>query len=147
MLSKKTHLQEVQPVAFMLPHEHIEVLSKLCQCGLYKNVPIRWLLWNYGGVPVNWDRTDSVEVLSLNLPGQCGLYKNLRMPITVLSRKQVTDGTWDDLMTIIAWSLQFAALGQHPRARHNGAPWLPSDYKRAKKVHSLFQELSGGGEG
>ena len=61
------------------------------------------------------------------------------MPITVLSRKQVTDGTWDDLMTIIAWSLRFAALGQHPRARHNGAPWLPSDFKRTKKVHSCLR--------
>ena len=72
-------------------------------------------LWG-DGVPGNWDRTESVEVVSLNLPGQSGKYKNLRLPFTALSHKLVTYGTFDDIMAVVAWSLQYAVLGKFPTA-------------------------------
>ena len=103
-------------------------------------------LWG-DGVPCNWDRTESVEVVSLNLPGQGGQYKNLRLPVTALSRKLVTDGTWDDIMAVVAWSLQYAAIGKFPTERHNGSPWLPSDVKRANKDNIFVEELLDRGEG
>lgn len=160
VLNKETHLAEMQHLAFMLPHELIEVLDRLgsseiiCSsagldplskrhwehCKLKANAASMVPLGLWGdGVPCNWDRTESVEVVSLNLPGQGGQYKNLRLPVTALSRKLVTDGTWDDIMAVVAWSLQYAAIGKFPAARHNGSPWLPSDVKRANKENSFLK--------
>ena len=95
-------------------------------------------LWG-DGVPVNWDRVESVETFSLNLPGQSGTYKPLRLPITFLSRKQVIAKTWTDIMEVIAWSLRHAADGSCPVVRHDRVagcerPWRTNDAKRAKLV-------------
>ena len=88
-------------------------------------------------MPVNWDRTESVETFSLNLPGQSGKYKSLRLPITALSRKQVTENTWGDVMEVIAWSLRHCANGTRPTARHDLQPWWLEDATRAKQAHRM----------
>ena len=145
--------QEVKElVSFLLPREFLTVLAKkarrevlMCRTGLdakslqhlescEKSSGQELLglgLWG-DGVPVNWDRTESVETFSLNLPGQIGKYKPLRLPITALSRKQVTENTWTDVMDVIAWSLRYCSVGIHPPQRHDFAPWKPSDKDRAK---------------
>ena len=43
-------------------------------------------LWG-DGVPCNWDRTESVEVISMNLPGQDGQWGPLRIPLVAISNK------------------------------------------------------------
>ena len=90
-------------------------------------------LWG-DGVPCNWDRTESVETFALNLPGQNGKYKPLRMPIVSISRKQISPHTFNDIMEVIQWSLCHCQVGAHPRRRHDGLDWFQSDKDRAKKV-------------
>ena len=84
------------------------------------------------GTPCNWDRTESVETLSLLLPGLSGEYKNLRLPVTALSGKHVCAETWVDICAVVKWSFQILATGQWPTSRHDGTPWRKSDCKRVK---------------
>ena len=89
------------------------------------------------GVPCNWDRTESVDVLSLSLPGLTGEFRNLRMPITALSHKHVCDETWQDINAVVKWSFECLATGTMPTQRHDGTPWRStgegkSDRKRLK---------------
>ena len=85
------------------------------------------------GVPFNWDRSQSVEVLSFNFPGLTGEWANLRIPITTVPKDWVaTTETFEDLLEIVLWSLQCLAIGQMPDARHDRAEWQASDTWRAK---------------
>ena len=86
-------------------------------------------LWG-DGVPANWDRSESYEILSLNLPGVA----KLRLPITCVSKKFWTKESQDDLMAIITWSCDAAFRGVHPTARHDGAAFIHprGDGKRKK---------------
>ena len=77
-------------------------------------------LWG-DGVPCNWDRTESVEVVSMNLPGQDGQWGPLRIPLVAISKKDVGPNTMDDLMGVIAWSLRYLAAGFWPSSRHDGS--------------------------
>ena len=87
-------------------------------------------LWG-DGAPCNWDRTESLEVFSLNLPGLDGEYRTLRVPIVALSKKNVaSQHTFDDILNVVAWSLRCAATGTFPEARRDQAEWKPSDKKR-----------------
>jgi len=88
------------------------------------------------GVPCNWDRSASIDCVSLNMPGLGGKWKNLRLPVTCLNHKQVIYETWIDIMTVITWSLTWAGMGVHPIARHDDTPFLPSDHKRLKAAGS-----------
>ena len=113
-------------------------LDHLTNCERKAGQPLLSLgLWG-DGVPCNWDRTESVETFALNLPGQCGVYKPLRLPITAISRKQITDNTWIDIMSVIAWSLRHASFGTYPAVRHDALDWQKSDKARAKHAN---QEL------
>ena len=59
-------------------------------------------LWG-DGVPVNYDRSESVEVLSFNLPGLA----NFRIPITCISKVHVAKHhTLDDILDIVRWSAE-----------------------------------------
>ena len=154
VLNQRTSIEELQWCAFMLPHEYLEVLAKLGsaeallanagldplssahleKCARQAGEPLVALgIWG-DGVPVNWDRTESVETFSLSLPGQTGKYKSLRMPITVVSRKQVSENTWDDILSVVAWSLNHCAAGTRPQQRHDAHAWLESDCHRKKGV-------------
>jgi hypothetical protein len=82
------------------------------------------------GTPCNWDRSESVETLSLSLPGLTGEFRNLRIPITALGNKHCCKETWEDICKILKWSLQILATGQWPTCRHDGTPWRKSDCKR-----------------
>ena len=79
---------------------------------------------------LTWDRSETVETLSLNLPGVTGQFKNLRIPLTALSSKQVCPHTWRDIMSVIKWSLEVLATGHWPTQRHDGTPWRKSDSHR-----------------
>ena len=85
------------------------------------------------GVPFNWDRSQSVEVLSFNFPGLKGEWENLRIPITCVPKNWVaTDETFEDLLEVVLWSLQCLAVGQMPDDRHDRSGWKASDKWRAK---------------
>ncbi len=152
--NKRTGKSEKQWCEFLLPHELFAMLHRfgndtaLCstdgmdvktlehyrycqeqsQCQTLLGVGI----WG-DGVPCNWDRSETVETISINLPGQTGDWKQLRIPIVGLSSKQVIDDTWVDLFEVIAWSFQCAASGYYPASRHDGKAWLArSDAERRK---------------
>ena len=67
-------------------------------------------LWGFGlhgdGAPVNYDRTESVIIISLNLPGLPGKNGRLRIPLIVLPDHCVGENTFDDIFEVVAWSLQ-----------------------------------------
>ena len=87
------------------------------------------------GVPFNWDRSESLEVISLNFPGLTGEWKSLRIPIASIPKDFVATGeTFDDILEIVVWSLRHLAVGVNPSARHDNQPWLPSDSARRAKA-------------
>ena len=77
-------------------------------------------LWG-DGVPYNYDRTASIDVFSLSVPGfYSGTLMNMRVPRFAIDRKHVVKGaTLDDLMEVLAWSFTFLALGRHPFVRRD----------------------------
>jgi len=84
------------------------------------------------GVPCNYDRTESAEVLSVNCPGVGGKWKPMRLPVVVLPHSRMSEHTWDDLMGVISWDLTWAFYGERPGERHDHQPWLKSDSARRK---------------
>jgi hypothetical protein len=86
------------------------------------------------GVPCNWDRSESAECFTMNFPGQSGEFKPLRLPLTALSRKQISEHTWFDILSVLSWSLRIAAAGVWPVARHDESAFSKADCHRAKQA-------------
>ena len=92
------------------------------------------------GVPCNYDRTESVFAISLNLPGVDGKWQNMRIPLVVLPKGRICDETMHDIFEVIAWSLRHLLAGTWPSSRHNGEPWRKgSDKRRSKRKGSLVR--------
>ena len=90
------------------------------------------------GCPANWDRTESIEVWSLNFPG-IAAWSNLRLPLSLISKKFVSSvNTFDDIFTVLSWSMRHCALGVWPNCRHNGEPFGHTDPNRAKASGKPF---------
>jgi hypothetical protein len=88
-------------------------------------------LW-LDGCPCNWDRTKSLEVITMSLPGLTGRYKNLRIPLVAMPHEFVAcEDTFDDLLAIVAWSFQHLAMKRYPSKRHDGSDWSDSEKERA----------------
>ena len=144
-----TGMEVLKTMSFNLPHEilatlgqHGNITHMLCKDGLdavsrahllhceaEAGCPLIGLgLWG-DGAPCNWDRSEALEVFSLNIPGLANeTNKTLRIPITGLSKKTlVTMHTFDDILEVVAWSLRYCALGQYPKERHDHADWKESD--------------------
>ena len=148
----KTDEEEWSWCALCLPHEYLQMLARLgdrevlhdraglaaaslahlqsCEAKAGQQL-VAMGLWG-DGVPTQWDRTETVEAVSLNLPGQSGKWAPMRLPVTAFPRRRVSENTWDDVLSVVAWSLQHAAVGVHPSCRHDGSAWLSSDRLRAK---------------
>jgi hypothetical protein len=94
-------------------------------------------LWGWGlhgdGIPCNYDRTESVIMISLNLPGLKGKNGRMRIPLVVLPDFAVSENTFDDIFTVIAWSMRHLVAGSRPCCRHDGTAWGKTDSKRKKK--------------
>ena len=150
VLNVKTDKEEWQWMAFHLPNEIVQVLQEnsaleklldttsldpkslmhLDECETDAGCALLGLgLWA-DECPCNWDRSESLAVLSLNLPGLSGDKSSLRIPITCFGEKQKGPNTWHDIMSVVKWSLEILATGQPAEARHDGSQWLKSDSKR-----------------
>jgi hypothetical protein len=102
------------------------------ELGVQQLIPLG--LWG-DGCPCNWDRSQSIEVFTMNFPGLSGDHGNIRLPITAINKKFcVTHNTFDDILAIVAWSLRFCALGKYPSSRHSGAAFRPSDNFRRRRA-------------
>ena len=89
------------------------------------------------GIPCNYDRTESVFALSLNLPGVGGKWQNMRIPFVVLPKNRMCAETMYDIFEVIAWSLRHLLAGSWPTCRHDGEPWRPFEKARGKAQGSL----------
>ena len=90
------------------------------------------------GVPCNYDRTESVTVISLNLPGVPGKHQSMRIPLVALPSHVITSERCDDIMEVFAWSMRHLLVGANPACRHDGSPWLKGkDGKRSKAPEKL----------
>ena len=100
-------------------------------------------LWGFGlhgdGVPCNYDRTESVVVISLNLPGLTGRNGRLRIPLVILPDGAISENTYDDIMEVFAWSMRHLLLGTRPEARHDSSPWHPILDAKRSKLHGPLE--------
>ena len=139
-------------MAFGLPHEYVNMLCSHGDMGIILDragcdpktrahverasasagVPLLTLgLWG-DGCPCQWDRAESIEAVNLNLPGQSGAYKQLRLPLVSFPKKHLSASTWNDIFDVLAWSFRALATGVPPSHRHDGSPWRKSDIWRQR---------------
>ena len=112
---------------------------------LLRNARQKWVsrCWAWGdGIPVNWDRTESIETIALSFPGLKSSHASCRIPLVGLSKKQCCEETWIDVFNVLQWSLQHAATGCYPLSRHDADAWKMSrgknDKLRAKQSWHIF---------
>jgi len=101
--------------------EHLREAEAQCQEKL-----IALGIWG-DGAPCNWDRSESIDVITMSLPGLTGEHAHLRLPITSLANKNVSEHTWHDVFTVVKWSMEVLATGIWPTCRHDGSPWRKAD--------------------
>ena len=151
-LHPRTDSVRYEWIAFGLPHEYLCRLSRRSAVNVLGDrrgldpvterhmrsaetqAGVRLLplgLWG-DAAPTQWDRNESIETLSLNLPGQAGDYKQLRLPMVAFAKKHTCAHTWEDICSVLAWSFQILATGIAPVCRHDGSPWLRSDSWRQR---------------
>ena len=140
-------------ISILLIHELLEMICKL---GLMEVIcstenldkqgksHLEWMkqqlhadeLFGFGihgdGIPCNWDKSVSVIMISLSLPGVGGQYKGLRIPLVILPDFAISDNTFDDIMDAFAWSMRHALAGTKPVCRHDTTPFTKKDKQRAK---------------
>ena len=150
---RRTNKEVVTKISILLIHELLEVICKL---GLMEVIcstenldkqgksHLEWMkqqlqvseLFGFGihgdGIPCNWDKSVSVIMISLSLPGVGGKYKGLRIPLVILPDYAISENTYDDIMEVFAWSMRHALAGSKPVCRHDTAPFSKKDQKRAK---------------
>ena len=154
-LLDKTGNETWQTVAFLLPHELLECLAKagspakLLELGSLDATAMEHVqscMEKYGkdlaavglwtdSVPCNWDRTESVEIVSIDLPGLAENWRTLRLPLVAFPSKQVGPNTFDDIMDVVAWSFKHLTMGVWPSERHDGSEWEASDAGKRKGRH------------
>jgi hypothetical protein len=157
----KANKVDVEKVPMQLIHEVVAVLLKhgfrdkllekdnmdpltlehIRQCELDAGCDLLGLgIWG-DGAPTQWDRNETIDVISLSLPG-IKAYKTLRIPLVVLPHSRVCSDTWEDVFGIIKWSLTILASGRWPTCRHDESPWNASD-KCRKNARPILRAALG----
>ena len=134
--------QEAEPgrIAVMLPHElvaaistwnnhddefwkldnlraacrqHLDNASK--ELGFGDNDRIIPIGFWHDGIPVKYDRSESLEVLTMNFPHVGGAWASMRIPLTALYKgHMLKNASLDGIMRVLAWSLTCLAEGVYP---------------------------------
>ena len=99
------------------------------------------------GVPIKFDRSESLEMLSLSIPG-LDERSTIRLPITCINKKYFlrSGKTRDALFKVIAWSFQCMLQGRFPERFWDGSSL---DKKRMRKAnqsllgHGILLEIRG----
>lgn len=137
-------LEDGPTADFLLQHQALGTqdmshLRGVCEeLGIDSSRALGVSLWG-DGVPYNYDRSASLDVFSLSLPGLAdGRFQNMRIPLFALDHKHVLKGaTFDDLMRVLAWSFTHLASGVYPAVRHDGVQFDPKkDRARLKTAGS-----------
>ena len=102
-------------------------MDHLRRCQAQVGIPLVPLgLWG-DGIPIQWERAESIEHLAMNLPGLSGPHARLRLPLVTIADKHISEHTWDDISEVLAWSFRHCVLGTWPAHRHDGTPWTDED--------------------
>ena len=87
------------------------------------------------GVATRWVRSESVEFVTLNFAGFGPKWSALRTPIFALDKSFVASRhTYDDVMSLVVWSLNRSNAKTWPVSRHDGGPWRPTDTQRRRRA-------------
>jgi len=121
------HLDKILATSHMDPltKQHLEYCEAEAQCKL-----LGIGLWG-DGAPTQWDRSQSIDVISMSLPGSTE-FRSLRIPLLAIPHSRVCSETWEDIFAIVKWSLTILATGIWPSCRHDGTPWEKTDLHRKK---------------
>ena len=83
------------------------------------------------GVPCEWDRSHSLECVSMFFPGWADTFRQVRIPLLVIQKRFVCQqGTFDDVCEVLKYSFDCLATGVFPKTRHAGEAWHATDSKR-----------------
>ena len=155
----KMQTQRLSPLAFILPHEIVFQLLKrntvetLCQteggtqslkdhvakakeCLKGSVIPL--------GLPMNWDRSESLELILVNLPGlpKDSGSTSWRFPCAAISHKNVAKGlTFNQIFEVLSWSFQQLFVGKMPCSRHDGKPFTATQCSVFSEFCSCFGQL------
>lgn len=146
-------------MAMQLPHEILAVLLKyghiekiiervhmdplslehLLHVEQALGVPVVGLAFWGDGAPTQWDRSESIDVISMSLLGSVE-FKQLRIPLLAFPHSKVCAETWMDIFSVIEWSLIVMATGVWPTTRHDGSAFDKTDDKTdsARKTPRRF---------
>eukprot|EP00971_Amphidinium_carterae_P294370 5844780-Amphidinium_carterae.1 len=123
----------VEEMHFLLPHEVLQALwvhsdqtlmvsdagldsisrTKLAgiRAELCCDMVIALGLW-LDGVPMYWDRSESLFCFTFNLPGlSAAPYAGMRFPFTTLPKHLCSKHTVDDVLRVFSWSLSVLSVG------------------------------------
>ncbi|CAE7560351.1 unnamed protein product, partial [Symbiodinium microadriaticum] len=99
--------------------ELIEKFSSSCQPARDPATVLPLGLWN-DGVPCNWDRSQSLEVIALSFPSIPGL----RVPLFCLKKMfEAKKCSMDAALKVLVWSFEQLAVGRYRSRRHDGSPF------------------------
>ena len=99
--------------------ELIEKFSSSCQPARDPATVLPLGLWN-DGVPCNWDRSQSLEVIALSFPSIPGL----RVPLFCLKKMfEAKKCSMNAALKVLVWSFEQLAVGRYPSRRHDGSPF------------------------
>lgn len=149
----KLQVEKLAPVAFYLPHEILHVLGlkndvkaltqlggasdsvrRQCQqiCNILAGPTAPIGIWS-DATPFNWDRSKSLEIILMNLPGLLGPASTWRFPLVAIPHDCIAKGsTFADIFEILTWSFICLIQGRLPTCRHNGDPFAENDRWRLK---------------
>ena len=98
-------------------------------------------LWSGSSTPMNFDRTESLEVLTLAFPGFSGPNRHIRIPLVAFRKKFLAKHiTISQDLDVVAWSFQMSLNGNYPQFGYAGEPLVEAwRTKRAgKKLEVLL---------
>lgn len=157
VFNKKTLKKQHIDLAFLLPHEvvhkfvemtdrnilfgsgglsesarrHLEGMKSLYQCDA-----LAISLW-MDGTPCNYDRSQSLESVTIGFPGLVKPNDTLRVPFTVINKEFcVKRETMDAILSIFQWSCEQMACGMFPNTNHLGEPFQ-DQYRKKRGNQSM----------
>jgi len=121
----------LQTTAHMAPDTRNNLARAASEAGVPFEEALGIGLWG-DGIASKWDRTESLEVVTLSLPG-FGPGRDIRIPLCGISKRFLLQHeTIDSILSVLLWSFRALARGAHPSARHDGSEWGPGEAHRAK---------------
>ena len=95
--------------------------------GLFREAARGLSFW-LDGVAAKWDRSASLDMLTISIPELTWRWRNLRVSLCVVDHSHVTrHKTWDDILTVALWSLDHLSLHVRPTRRHDKDDWTSCD--------------------